>query len=24
LKDGDVFDVVIENLGALRNTFVMP
>ncbi|HKC86561.1 MAG TPA: fumarylacetoacetate hydrolase family protein [Blastocatellia bacterium] len=24
LKDGDVFDVVIEKLGALRNTFVKP
>ena len=24
LKDGDVFDVVIENLGTLRNTFVNP
>ncbi len=24
LKDGDVFDVMIENLGTLRNTFVKP
>lgn len=24
LKDGDVFEVVIENLGTLRNTFVNP
>ena len=24
LKDGDVFEVVIEKVGALRNTFVKP
>ena len=24
LKDGDVFDVAVEGLGALRNTFVKP